>query len=147
MRAFDFAPLSRSTVGFDRLFELLNADRSDADQTYPAYDIVRTGEDRFCICLALAGFRPEDIKVTAQQNLLVISGSRPNAEKSEYVYQGIVARPFERRFDLADYIEVEGASFENGLLQVVLERKIPEAKKPRRIPIGNGGMKLVEAAS
>ena len=146
MRAFDFAPLSRSSVGFDRLFEMLNADRSEAEHPYPPYDIVRSGEDKFCICLALAGFRPEDIKITAQQNLLVISGARPDIGQADYLHQGISQRPFERRFDLADYVEVEGASYDNGMLQVVLQRKIPEAKKPRRIPIGDGGMKVVEAA-
>ncbi len=146
MRAFDFAPLSRSSVGFDRLFEMLNTDRSEADHPFPPYDIVRSGDDRFCMRLALAGFRPEDIKITAQQNLLVIPGARPDTGQPDFVHQGISQRPFERRFDLADYVEVEGATFENGMLQVVLERRIPEAKKPRRIPIGDGGMKVVEAA-
>jgi molecular chaperone IbpA len=136
MRAFDFAPLSRSTVGFDRLFDLLNADRAEAEPGYPPYDIVRTGDDTFCICLALAGFAPQDLTITAQQNLLTVSGRKPETARPEYLYQGIPARAFERRFDLADYVEVDGASFENGMLQIVLARRLPEAQKPRRIPIG-----------
>ena len=146
MRAFDFAPWSRSTVGFDRLFEMLNDDRSQSDQSYPPYDIVRTGEDTFRVSLALAGFRPEDVTITAQQNLLTITGRRSEGDDQDYVYQGIASRSFERRFDLADHVEVESASFENGLLQIALVRKVPDAKKPRRIPIGGGEFpKMVEA--
>ena len=147
MRAYDFAPLSRSTVGFDRLFDLLNADRPESDQSYPAYDIIRTGEDTFCICLALAGFSPQDLTITAQQNQLTVSGRKSETARPEFLYQGIPARAFERHFGLADYVEVEGASFENGMLQVILQRRLPEAQKPRRIPIGNGGFpKVVEGA-
>ena len=146
MRAFDFAPWSRSTVGFDRLFEMLNDDRTDVDQSYPPYDIIRTGEDTFRITVALAGFKPDDVTITAQQNLLTITGRNPEADDQDYVYQGISSRSFERRFDLADHVEVENASFENGLLQIALVRKVPEAKKPRRIPIGGGEFpKVVEA--
>jgi molecular chaperone IbpA len=145
MRAFDFAPLSRSSVGFDRLFDMLNAERAEADQAYPPYDIVRTGEDTFCVCLALAGFAPQDLTITAQQNLLTVSGRKPETSRPDYLYQGIPARAFERRFDLADYIEVNGASFENGMLQIVLVRRLPEAQKPRRIPIGGEAFpKVVE---
>jgi molecular chaperone IbpA len=145
MRAFDFAPLSRSTIGFDRLFEMLNADRAEADQAYPPTDIIRTGEDTFCICLALAGFAALDLTITAQQNLLTVAGRKSETARPEYLYQGIPARAFERRFDLADYVEVDGASFENGMLQIVLRRKLPEAQKPRRIPIGGESFpKVVE---
>ena len=147
MRAFDFAPWSRSTVGFDRLFEMLNADRADSDQPYPPYDIIRTGEDMFRVRIALAGFKPQDITITAQQNLLTITGKKTEAaDDQDYIYQGISSRSFERRFDLADYVEVESASFEDGLLQISLVRNLPEAKKPRRIPIGGGEFpKVVEA--
>jgi molecular chaperone IbpA len=145
MRAFDFAPFSRSTVGFDRLFEMLNADRADTEQAYPPYDIIRTGEDTFCISLALAGFNAQDITITAQQNLLTVAGRKPENARPDYLYQGIPTRAFERRFDLADYVEVEGASFENGMLQIVLARRVPEAQKPRRIPIGGDAFpKVVE---
>lgn len=143
MRTFDFAPLSRSTVGFERLFEMLNADRADSDEPYPPYDIVRTGEDTFRISLALAGYSPADLTITAQQNLLVVSGKKTQEAETDFLYQGIWARSFERRFDLADYIEVERTSFENGLLQIFLVRRLPEAKKPRRIPIGEDGFPKV----
>ncbi|GLS20983.1 small heat shock protein HspD [Labrys miyagiensis] len=136
MRNYDFSPFSRSAIGFDRLFELLNAQSQDSAENFPPYDIVRTGEDTFRISLAVAGFSPSDITVTAQQNLLTVAGRKAAPSSSEqYVYQGISARAFERRFNLADYIEVEAAGFENGLLQINLARKVPEAMKPRRIDI------------
>jgi molecular chaperone IbpA len=143
MRTFDFAPLSRSSVGFDRLFDLLNeTQRLDAqDNNYPPYDIVRTGEDTYRISLALAGFAPDEITITAQQNKLTITGRNGDPESAgrpnhAFLYQGISARPFERQFNLEDHVEVEHALFENGLLQIELARKIPEAMKPRRIEIG-----------
>lgn len=135
MRTIDFTPFSRSTIGFDHLFELLNNQVSENPDNYPPYDIVRTGEDTFRISLALAGFAPSDINITAQQNLLVVSGRKAETEKADYLYQGISARAFERRFNLADYVEVEDARFENGLLQLNLARKVPDAMKPRRIEI------------
>jgi molecular chaperone IbpA len=138
MRTYDFTPLTRSAIGFDRLFELLNNQAAESDQNFPPYDIVRTGEDRFRISLAVAGFTPDDIAVTAQQNLLIVAGRKGSMEKPEnFVYQGISARAFERRFNLADHVEVEGAAFENGLLQVNLVRRVPEAMKPRRINIAS----------
>ena len=143
MRTFDFAPLWRSTIGFDRLFELINeTQRLDVQDNYPPYDVVRTGEDSYRVALAVAGFSPEDITITAQQNKLTIAGRKPEALKApnqEFLYQGISARPFERNFNLDDHVEVTGASFENGLLQVDLVRRIPEAMKPRRIAIRTGG--------
>jgi molecular chaperone IbpA len=142
MRTFDFAPLWRSTIGFDRLFDLINeTQRLDVQDNYPPYDVVRTGEDSYRIALAVAGFAPEDITITAQQNKLTIAGRKPEAIRTpnqEVLYQGISARPFERNFNLDDHVEVQGASFENGLLQVDLVRKIPEAMKPRKISIRTG---------
>jgi molecular chaperone IbpA len=153
MRTYDFAPLWRSSIGFDRLFDLINdTQRLDAQDNYPPYDILRTGEDAYRIALAVAGFAPEDITITAQQNRLTIAGRKPeSAPKAspnrEVLYQGISARPFERHFNLDDHVEVEGASFENGLLQVDLVRKIPEAMKPRRIEIRTGDKPQIRAAA
>ncbi|MDB5652598.1 MAG: Heat shock protein Hsp20 [Tardiphaga sp.] len=135
MRTIDFTPFSRSAIGFDHLFDLLNAQTAESTENYPPYDIVRTGEDTFRINLAVAGFAPSDITVTAQQNLLIVSGRKTTAEQAQYLYQGISARAFERRFNLADHVEVETATFENGLLQLNLVRRVPEAMKPRRIEI------------
>jgi molecular chaperone IbpA len=137
MRNYDFSPLWRSTVGFDRLFDQINNTQLLENQDgYPPYDIVRTGEESFRISLAVAGFTPEDLTITAQQNLLTVAGQRTDASEADYVYRGISARPFERRFSLADHVEVEHATFENGLLRIDLVRKVPEALKPRRIEIG-----------
>jgi len=144
MRTFDFAPLWRSTIGFDRVFDLLNETQGlDVQDNYPPYDVIRTGEDSYRIALAVAGFAPEDIAITAQQNKLTIAGRKPEAisttSTQEVLYRGISARPFERNFNLDDHVEVHGASFENGLLQVDLVRRIPEAMKPRKIQISSGG--------
>ena len=139
MRTYDFAPLSRSSIGFDRLFDLLNSNSQFEGQSeYPPYDISRSVDDTYCITLALAGFAPEEIAITAQQNLLTVTGEKADATNHQYLHQGIAARPFEHRFSLEDHIEVEGASFENGLLQIDLVRKVPEAMKSRRIEIGTG---------
>jgi molecular chaperone IbpA len=144
MRTYDFAPLWRSSVGFDRLFDLINdTQRLDAQDNYPPYDIVRTGEDSYRIALAVAGFSPDEIAITAQQNKLTVAGRKGEPDTAvnsehEFLYQGISARPFERHFNLEDHVEVERASFENGLLPIELARKIPEAMKPRRIAIGAG---------
>jgi molecular chaperone IbpA len=138
MRNYDFSPLWRSTVGFDRLFDLINNEIPNVQDTYPPYDIVRTGEETYRISLALAGFTPEQITVTAQQNRLTVAGSRGENGTQGYIYQSIATRPFERHFSLADHVEVEGATFENGLLQIDLVRRVPEAMKPRRIEIGAG---------
>jgi molecular chaperone IbpA len=139
MRNYDFTPLWRSTVGFDRLFEQINNTQLlDNQDGYPPYDIVRTGEESFRVSLAVAGFTPDDLTITAQQNLLTVAGQRADDSEADYVYKGISARPFERRFSLADHVEVEHATFENGLLRIDLVRKVPEALKPRRIEIGEG---------
>ena len=138
MRTLDFTPLSRSGIGFERLFDQLNnLQRADPGDPYPPYDILRLGEDAFRIRLAVAGFSPADLSIVAQQNLVTVIGRKPENGKHEYLYQGISARPFERRFSLADYVEVDGASYEHGLLQIDLVRRLPETMKPRRIEIGN----------
>src|SRR4029077_3271573 len=118
MRNYDFTPLSRSTVGFDHLFDLINnIQHAENQDNYPPYDIARTGEETYRISLAVAGFSPEDLAVTVQQNLLTVSGRRSEASNYQYLYQGISAQPFERRFGLEDHVEVASAGFENGLLR------------------------------
>jgi molecular chaperone IbpA len=140
MRTYDFSPLWRSTVGFDRLFDLINNEIPNVQDTYPPYDIVRTGEENYRITLALAGFTPEQVTVTAQQNRLTVTGAKgANGNgKQDYIFQSIAARSFERNFSLADHVEIEAATFDNGLLHIDLARKVPEAMKPRRIEIGAG---------
>jgi molecular chaperone IbpA len=135
---FDFSPYRRSTAGFDRLFDLLEAGlRTDGTDAYPAFDIVKEGEDSYRITLAVAGFRPEDIEVVAHQNQLIIAGKRDeNREAGEYLHRGIASRPFERRFQLADFIRVGAADFADGLLSITMRRVVPEAMKPRKIEIG-----------
>ena len=138
MRTFDLAPLYRSTVGFDRLFSML--DGFDAAPGYPPYNIERTDENDYRITVAVAGFGQNDLSIESKENTLTIKGEKQVKEEQtgEVLYQGIAARAFERVFQLADYVQVKGASLENGLLHVDLVREIPEAKKPRQIPIGNG---------
>ncbi|MGB3046301.1 MAG: Hsp20 family protein [Xanthobacteraceae bacterium] len=145
MRAYDFAPLWRSTIGFDRLLDLFDAaQRAEGEDHYPPYNIERQSEDRYQISLALAGFSPDEITVTAEQNVLSIEGRKTETANKDYLYQGISARHFKRTFNLADYVKVEGASFENGLLQIRLVREIPETMKPRRIPIGAAAEAQIE---
>lgn len=138
MQNINFDPFWRTTIGFDRLFSLMDENlRLEPEDRYPPYDIVRTGEDNYRITLAVAGFPREHISITAHQNTLTIAGRPPEREdKTEYLYRGIAGRGFERRFNLADFVEVEGASFENGLLTIDLVRRVPEAMKARRIEIG-----------
>jgi len=140
MRTFDFSPFTRSTIGFENVFDRLNnLPLPENGNGYPPYDIVRTGDDTFRISLAVAGFSPNEINIVAQENVLTVSGQKPqNGGQKEYLYKGISSGAFERRFDLAEHVEVEGASFTNGLLQIDLVRRIPEAMKPRRIEINNG---------
>jgi molecular chaperone IbpA len=139
MRTFDLAPLYRSTVGFDRLFDMLS-DGFEAAPGYPPYNIERTGENDYRITVAVAGFGENELSLEAKENTLTIKGEKQQSEekKDEVLYQGIAARAFERVFQLADHVQVKGAALENGLLHVDLVREIPEAKKPRQIPIGNG---------
>ena len=137
---YDFTPLRRSTVGFDRLFDLLeNGLTSQVTDNYPPFDLVSEGEDRYRINIAVAGFRPGEIEVTAQQNLLVVSGRKQESEESRYIHRGIAARDFERRFGLADYVQVKNAELKDGMLSIELVREIPEAMKPRKISIGAAG--------
>jgi len=141
MRTFDLAPLYRSTVGFDRLFSML--DGFESTPGYPPYNIERTGENTYRISVAVAGFGENDLSIEAKENALTIKGAKQEKQEqhSEVLYQGIAARAFERVFQLADYVQVKSARLENGLLHVDLVREIPEAKKPRQIPIGNGQAK------
>jgi molecular chaperone IbpA len=140
MRTYDFAPLWRSTIGFDRLFDLLDETQRATEDNYPPYNIERHGEDRYQISLALAGFAPDQLAITAEQNVVTVEGRKADNDQHEYLYQGISARPFKRQFNLADYVQVKGASFDNGLLRIELVREVPEAMKPRRIAIGGVGV-------
>ena len=138
MRSVDFAPLSRSTIGFDRLFSLLeNATQlPEGDANHPPYNIVKTGEDGYRLELAVAGFTPEQLSITAQQDQVIVTGRRPAANGAAFLYQGIPGGSFERRFQLADFIKVTGASLAGGILAIDLVRDVPEAMKPRKIAIG-----------
>ncbi len=141
MRTFDLSPLYRSTVGFDRLFSMM--DGFDAAPGYPPYNIERTGENDYRVTVAVAGFGADELSIESKENTLTIKGGKQTTaeQNGEVLYQGIAARAFERVFQLADYVQVKAAALENGLLHVDLVREIPEAKKPRQIPIGNGQAK------
>ena len=137
--AFDFAPFRRSTVGFDRLFDMLeNSSFGQAGENYPPFDLIKLGDNDYRIELAVAGFRPDELDITAQQNVLIVTGRKKDEsdEKSNnYIYRGIATRSFERRFALADHIQVRGADMKDGLLAIELVREIPEAMKPKKINI------------
>jgi molecular chaperone IbpA len=139
MRSFDLTPFYRSTVGFDRLFSLLDQATADGSTGYPPYNIERTGENAYRISVAVSGFAQGELSIVAKENTLTIKGEKVANEnvkdKSEVLYRGIAARTFERVFQLADFVIVKNASLEHGLLHVDLVREIPEAKKPRSIPI------------
>ena len=141
MRTYDLTPFYRSTVGFDRLFSLLDQATSDGSPGYPPYNIERTGDNAYRISVAVSGFAKEELSIVAKENTLTIKGEKVANEngkdKSEVLYRGIAARAFERLFQLADFVIVKNASLEHGLLHVDLVREIPEAKKPRNIPIGS----------
>jgi molecular chaperone IbpA len=147
MRQFDLSPLYRSTIGFDRLFNMIDqAAGPETMPSYPPYNIERTGENAYRISVAVAGFSATDLLIETKENTLTIRGSREREgetekAKQEVLYQGIAARSFERRFQLADHVHVTSASLENGLLHIDLTRELPEAQKPRRIPIGTEGAK------
>jgi molecular chaperone IbpA len=149
MRHFDLTPFYRSTVGFDRLFNLLDQTSAESAPGYPPYNIERTGENDYRVSVAVAGFAENELNIELKENTLTIKGEKQTKteEKSgEVLYQGIAARAFERVFQLADFVQVKGAALENGLLHVDLVRVIPEAKKPRQIPInGKSGEKAIEA--
>jgi len=147
MTTFDFAPLYRNSVGFDRLASMLSsASRQEQGNSYPPYNIRTLGEDHYQITMAVAGFSEEDLDITTEQNRLVVTGERKNeAEKDgEYLHRGIATRAFERRFNLADHVKVVSASLENGLLHIGLERELPEAMKPRTIKIGKAEARLID---
>ena len=141
MRTYDLTPFYRSTVGFDRLFSLLDQATSDGSPGYPPYNIERTGENAYRISVAVSGFAREELSIVAKENTLTIKGEKVanenSKDKAEVLYRGIAARAFERAFQLADFVVVKNASLEHGLLHVDLVREIPEAKKPRNIPIGS----------
>jgi molecular chaperone IbpA len=150
MRPFDLAPLYRSTVGFDRMFSLLNqlSGVDGATPGYPPYNIERTGDNAYRISVAVAGFSEPELTIVAKENTLTIRAdkqTKTDEKNGEVLYQGIAARAFERVFQLADHVEVKGAHVENGLLHVDLTREVPEASKPRQIPIGNGKASTVDA--
>ncbi|WP_336977136.1 Hsp20 family protein [Altererythrobacter fulvus] len=144
MNRFDLSPYRRSTVGFDRLFDLLEGHaRVNSGDNYPPFNIERRGQDAYRITLAVAGFRPEDLDITAQQNLLVIQGrKKEDAPEGEYLHVGIANRGFERRFELADYVRVDDAKLADGLLSIDLVREVPEAMKPKKILVN--GQKALE---
>jgi molecular chaperone IbpA len=147
---YDFSPLFRSTVGFDRMLDLLqHATRGGGDENYPPFDIERTGEDSYRVTLAVAGFKPDELNVVAQQNMLVVVGERRNrteangGEQRQVLHRGIAGRSFERRFELADHVKVSGADLADGLLTIELKREIPEAMRPRRIEVSSAGSNVV----
>ena len=143
MTTFDFSPLFRTSVGYDRLASLLNsAHRLEQGSSFPPYNIQKAGEDRYRITMAVAGFAESDLNITSEHNKLVVTGEKPEEESTEekgYLYRGIATRWFERRFNLADHVRVTGARLDNGLLHIELEREIPEAMKPRSIEIQSTG--------
>ena len=151
MRHMDFAPLFRSTIGFDRLVQMLDAASGlDNDNGYPPYNIERTGDNAYRITLAVAGFGPDELKVDVKENVLSVKGEKkPDTAERAYLHRGIAARSFERRFQLAEHVEVRNADLENGVLSVDLVRNLPERMKPRTIAIGTGpaGPKAIEAAA
>jgi len=143
MTNHDFAPLWRSSIGFDRLFDLVNSAQRGNEDAFPMYNIERVGDDRYQITLALAGYTPDTVSVTAEQNVLTVEGRREE-QKRDFLYQGISGRAFKRQFNLADHVQVTGAHFENGLLRIGLLREVPEAKKPRKIEIATSARSNVE---
>jgi molecular chaperone IbpA len=154
MRSFDLSPLYRSTVGFDRMFNLLDSvgGVETSAPTYPPYNIERTGENEYRVTMAVAGFGEDDLSIEAKENTLTVKGekkSETEEKENQFLYRGIAARAFERRFQLADHVEVKGASLENGLLHIDLVREIPEAMKPRTIAIGKAKAKAkqIDAAA
>lgn len=152
MHAFDLSPLLRAAIGFDRMARLVENARAAADgPAYPPYNIEKTAEDSYVLTMAVAGFGPDDIELTAQENTLIVAGKAPEGphrgpprgpDERRLLHRGIAGRAFERRFVLADHIVVDGASLENGLLHVALKREVPEALKPRRIAIAAGAPQL-----
>jgi len=151
MTTFDFSPLFRTSVGYDRLASLLNsAHRVEQGNSFPPYNIQKAGDDRYRITMAVAGFAESDLNITSEHNKLVVTGQKPEEENSEengFLYRGIATRSFERRFNLADHVRVTGAELDNGLLHIELEREIPEAMKPRSIEIHSSGALLEDSSA
>lgn len=146
MRHFDFAPLYRSTIGFDRMAQLLDSMSGTEEAAYPPYNIERLGENDYRITMAVAGFTENEIKIEVKEQSLTVRGEKtPEDKERQFLHRGIAARSFERRFQLADYVEVSGAELKDGLLNVDLVRNIPERMKPRSIPIGSDQPKQIEA--
>ena len=141
--AFDFGNMRRSSVGFDRLFDMLENDNFGGEN-YPPFDLIKEDENRFRIEIAVAGFRSDEIEITSQQNQLLVRGQKSNEDSSNYVHRGIANRSFERRFALADHIQVRGADLRDGMLAIELVREIPEAMKPRKIEIGGSKPEQIE---
>ncbi|WP_196260585.1 Hsp20 family protein [Pelagibacterium limicola] len=147
MQRLDFTPFYRSTVGFDRLFSRLDNLVGEDAKTYPPYNIERTGDDAYRVSIAVAGFAPSDIAIETKENSLLVKGARGNGTEDknrEFLHRGIAERAFELRFQLADYVEVSGASLENGLLHIELKRELPESKRPRQIEIKGGTPPTIE---
>ena len=146
MRTFDFSPLYRTTVGFDHLASLLDAvNRTDNSGGYPPYNIELLDDDEYRITMAVAGFVQDELDIQVEKRTLTVKGSKDNDDvERKYLHQGIAARNFERRFQLADHVKVTGARLENGMLHIDLAREIPEEEKPKRIPIGKGSSKLID---
>jgi molecular chaperone IbpA len=148
MNRLDLTPYRRSTVGFDRLFDMLEgATRANSGDNYPPFNIERRGEDAYRVTLAVAGFKPDEIEITAQQNLLIVTGKKQSdaQDQGQFLHLGIAQRGFERRFELADFVRVDAANLEDGLLLIDLVREVPEAMKPKRIAInGQKSLTLVD---
>lgn len=146
MRTYDLSPLFRTTVGFDRMARLLDSMTQEQTAAYPPYNIEKLDEDSYQITMAVAGFREDELELEVKENVLTIQGRKVGEEEAEntrtYLYRGIAERAFERRFNLADHIKVEGAILENGLLHVKLVREVPEELKPRKIAIDGGAKKI-----
>lgn len=141
MQALDFSPFYHSTIGFDRLFSLLDSSVAQDPVTYPPYNIERTGEDAYRISMAVAGFTADEISIEAKESALSVRGARTTEiedKQRQFLHRGIAERTFERRFQLAEHVEVKGAKLENGLLHIDLQRELPESKRPRQIAIANG---------
>ena len=143
---FDFTPLYRSSVGFDRMFQLLDEAAATETQSYPPYNIERLGDNEYRITMAVAGFGPADVNIEAKGNTLTVTGKKADKTQpaGEMLHQGIAARGFERRFQLADHVEVKGADMDNGLLHISLKREVPEALKPRQIPVNGAKLKAID---
>lgn len=148
MRTFDLAPLYRSAIGFDRLAQLLNEQRADAQPSYPPYNIELVSEDKYRIVMALAGFSREEIDIIAERDSLHVTGRKQkDGVERTFLHRGIAARDFEQRFQLANHVKVTGATFENGMLTIDLVREVPEALKPRKIEIGTGSDTIATVAN